>query len=348
MQHPFIKNKWSFYSYFVAWIPIIGIYATIILYFFKQPFSLSVIDAGITSCIFAVLGLLSWYTVRYISIDSKQISLVIFNHLVAASVFISIWHFTSYFLVKQSIHNAGYLLFLASAIPFRIIIGLFLYCILALSYYLYKYYISFKSRVERDAEWKTLVKEGELNLLKSQLHPHFIFNSLNSIHALMQIDIERAQQMLLNLSAYLRLSIEKNQAKIVSLSEELENSALYYSIEKIRFQDRLIIQKNIRPETLSLPVPHMILQPLFENAIKHGLFESTEIITIQVDCWLEGNLLHVRMQNNHDITVKKKAGNNMGIQYVRNRFSLLYGRKNLVHITDENGIFQIELLIPQY
>ena len=348
MQHPFIRNKKSLYSYFTAWILISGIYAVIIIYFFKQPVSFSITDAGITSSIFALLGLLSWYTVRYISIDSKQISLVVFNHLIAASVFISIWHFTSYSLLKYAIHDIAYLIFLDSAIPFRIITGLFLYCILALSYYLYKYYISFKSRVERDAEWKTLVKEGELNLLKSQLQPHFIFNSLNSIHALMGIDAERAQQMLLNVSSYLRLSIEKNQEKTVPLYEELENSELYCSIEKIRFQDRLVIQKNIHPETLSLLVPHMILQPLLENAIKHGLFESTEIITIQINSWLEGKLLHIRIQNNHDAAVKKKTGNNLGIQHVRNRFTLLYGRKNLVHITDENSIFQIELLIPQY
>lgn len=348
MQHPLTKNKRNLYSYFIAWIPLSGIYAITVSYVFKQPVSLSIIDAGITFIIFSLLGLLSWYTVRYISIDSKQLSFVVFNHLIAAVIFICIWHVTSNVLLTYAIQDTNYSFFLRTAKPFRLILALFLYCILALSYYLYKYHTSFKARIEREAEWKTLVKEGELNLLKSQLQPHFIFNSLNSIHALMGMDADRAQQMLLNLSSYLRLSIEKNQEKTVPLSEELENSELYYSIEKIRFQDRLILHKNIQPETLSLLVPHMILQPLFENAIKHGLFESTEIITINLNTWLEGNLLHIRIQNNHDATVKKKSGSNLGIQHVRNRFVLLYGRKNLVRITDENGIFQIELSIPHY
>jgi two-component system LytT family sensor kinase len=348
MQHPFIQNKKKLYYYFIAWIPISGIYAIAVSNRFKQSLSLSVLDAGISLGIFSLVGFLSWYTVRFISIDSKRISLVVFSHISAAFVFISIWHLLSYALLTNCLHDTRYLQFLSSAIPFRIIIGLFLYCLLALSYYVYKYYVSFKSRIEKDAEWKTLVKEGELNLLKSQLQPHFIFNSLNSIHALMNIDAERAQQMLLILASYLRLSIEKNQEKIVPLSEELENSELYCSIEKIRFQDRLIIHKNIHDETPSLLVPHMILQPLLENAIKHGLFESTEIITIQINTWLDGKLLHISIQNNHDTTIKKKHGNNMGIQYVRNRCTLLYGRKNLVQITDEKGIFKIELLIPQY
>jgi len=348
MQHPFIKNKTNLYSYFIVWVSLCGTHTFILSRVFNIPTKISLIDASITTAAFALLAMLSWYTVRFISINRKQIILTIFNHLVAALLFIYMWYQITDFLIRNIIHDKDYLFFLHTANPFRIVIALFLYCILALSFYLYKFYESYKARIERDAEWKTLVKESELTLLKSQLQPHFIFNSLNSIHALMQLDTEKAKQMLFNLSSYLRLSIEKNQKELIPLSEELENGELYYSIEKIRFGDRLFMYKNIKEETLPLLVPHMILQPLLENAVKHGILGSTGIITIQIDAWLTGNYLHICIKNNHDPETGKKTGYGLGLKHVQNRFALLYGRKNLVRILDENGIFQIELIIPQY
>jgi two-component system LytT family sensor kinase len=348
MQHPLIKNKINLYSYFMVWISVCGIHTFTFSHFFNIPIGISITDASITTATFAVLGLLSWYTVRFISIDRKQITLVVFNHLVAALLFIYMWYLISDLLLRNMIHDKDYLFFLYAATPFRIVGVSFLYCILALSFYLYKFYDSYKARIEKDAAWKTLAKESELTLLKSQLQPHFIFNSLNSIHALMEIDTERAKQMLTDLSSYLRLSIEKNEKELIPLSEELENSELYYSIEKIRFGNRLLIETNIKEETLPLLVPNMILQPLLENAIKHGIFESTEVITIQIDSWLTEKFLHISIKNNHDPEVKKKPGYGLGIKHVQNRFALLYGRKNLVRILDEKGIFQIELTIPQY
>lgn len=348
MQHPLFKNKKKLYAYLFAWMPVLSIHAFIDVYAYKIPFPLSVLDASVSTGVFAMIGMLAWYTVRFISIDANKIRLTIFNHFTAALLFIALWFFISNSMLKILSSDLYFLNFIQTTTPFRIVIALFFYCILALSYYLYKYYSSYKVRIEREAEWKTLVKEGELNLLKSQLQPHFIFNSLNSIHALLYQDIDKAQHMLTDLSSYLRLSIEKNQEKSVPLSEELQNGFLYYSIEKIRFANRLEIQTTIEENALSCKVPFMILQPLLENAIKHGLFGFVGIIKIEVIGFVQENVLHLHIKNNHDPSVHKQNGNGLGLKHVQHRFNLLFGRKNLVKIKDENGIFQVELIIPQY
>lgn len=348
MQHPLFTTKKKLYTYLSAWMPVAGVHACIDIFFYNISLPLSLFDAGVSTGIFAAIGILCWYTVRFISIDTNKIILTAINHFLAAILFITIWFGSSYPILTNLSTDFYFLNFIQHTIPLRIVIVFFLYCILALSYYLYKYYHSYKIRIEREAQWKTLVKEGELNLLKSQLQPHFIFNSLNSIHALSYQDIDKAQQMITDLSAYLRLSIEKKEEKPVPFSEELQNALLYYSIEKIRFGNRLEIKTTIEEDTLSCQTPFMILQPLLENAIKHGLFESIEIVTIELISFIKEQALHILIKNNHDPVHHSKTGNGLGLKHVQQRFFLLFGRKNLVKITDENGIFQVELIIPAY
>ena len=348
MQHPVLKSKKNLYIYGSAWAPVVFAHACIDVYFYAIPRSLSLLDAFVSIVLFAAIGLLSWYTVRFISIENQRIPLHLFNHFIAAGMFIALWYFITKTILIHSSTNAGFIDFIQRSGPFRIVIVAFLYCILALSYYLYKYYSSYKVRIEREAAWKTLATESELNLLKSQLQPHFIFNSLNSIHALLLKDVEKAQHMLSNLSGYLRLSIEKNKEKSVTFSEEVKNALLYYSIEKIRFESRLHIKTHIEDDTATCKVPFMIIQPLLENSIKHGLFESLDPVTIELRGFVKENTLHIQIQNNHDTSVKKQRGNGLGLKHVQQRLFLLFGRKNLMKIKDENGIFQVELIIPQY
>jgi len=346
MRHPLLYPLRNLYFYFIAWACIILAHAIVLTYFFHFNLSVSVTDACISNSIFALMALSFWYTVRFISIDTGRALFVILNHLIALILFLTLWHYSSFFLLNHLEHDTTYLSFLSGSVPLRLLIGTFLYSIIILAYYLYKYHYTFKQKIIREAEWDILVKESELALLKSQLQPHFIFNCLNSIHALLISDPERAQQMLLNLSSFLRLSMIKDQTKLVPLHEELENSALYSDIEKIRFGDRLIIHTVIEERTLSILVPHQILQPIIENAIKHGLYNYTGVVTILIEACMKEEQLHLSISNNYDPEEKKQDGNGIGLKHVRRRLLLLYGRKNLVHITDENGIFKIELIIP--
>lgn len=348
MQHPVLKSKKNLYRYVSAWVPVVCTHACIDVFFYALPPSLSLFDAVVSTVLFAGIGLLAWYTVRFISLENQRIPLQLFNHFMAAGMFISLWYVITKTILIHSNTDIGFIEFIEQSGPFRIVIASFVYCILALSYYLYKYYNSYKVRIEREAAWKTQATESELNLLKSQLQPHFIFNSLNSVHALLLQDVEKAQHMLSNLSGYLRLSIEKNKEKSVPFSEEIKNALLYYSIEKIRFENRMHIETHIEDDTMSSKVPFMIIQPLLENSIRHALFESLDPVTIELNGFIKENALHIVIRNNHDRSVKKQFGSGLGLKHVQQRLFLLFGRKNLMKIKDENGIFQVELTIPQY
>ncbi|HSZ71312.1 MAG TPA: histidine kinase, partial [Cytophagaceae bacterium] len=262
--------------------------------------------------------------------------------------FLVIWQTLSYGLLVVLLPSVDYIAFIDRSIPLRLVLGLFLYGIIALSYYLYKYYYSFKERIKRETDWNALMKEGELALLKSQLQPHFIFNTLNSIQALMLSDPERAQVMVVKLASFLRLSMTKHEEKLISLREELENSALYSDIEKIRFGDRLVIETYADEQVLSAVVPPLLLQPLIENAIRHGLHRFLGTVTISIQAASEEKEIRLSVSNNHDPQEQKQWGSGMGLKHVRRRLFLLYGRKDLAQVKDENGIFKIELVIPQY
>ena len=160
--------------------------------------------------------------------------------------------------------------------PYRIGTGVFIYGLIILSYYLFISLSNLSEKNAKEARLESLVKETELKMLRSQINPHFLFNSLNSISSLTITDPEKARDMVVKLSEFMRYALSKKDEQPVSFRSELENLRLYLDIEKVRFGDRLSIEENIEENCLEIKMPVMFLQPLYENAVKHGVYESTE------------------------------------------------------------------------
>ena len=192
-----------------------------------------------------------------------------------------------------------------------------------------------------------MVKEAELNLLKSQLNPHFLFNSLNSISALTLTDPHKAQEMIILLSDFLRYSLARDGRQLSSLSAELQNIDRYMKIEKIRFGDRIQYTADVVSNTLSCTLPVMILQPVFENAIKHGVAESIDTVHIQLSAKLEQNYLIIVVQNEFDPTSPSRRGAGLGLKNIEERLKLIYHNDGLLKYRKENNIFEVKLIIPQ-
>ena len=127
------------------------------------------------------------------------------------------------------------------------------------------------TRELRNSQLATRLAQAQLQVLKMQIQPHFLFNTLHAISTLMHKDVESADRMIAQLSDLLRLTLESDGVQEVSLKQELEFLESYLEIEKTRFQDRLTIETKIAPETLDAQVPNLILQPLVENAVRHGI-----------------------------------------------------------------------------
>ena len=198
----------------------------------------------------------------------------------------------------------------------------------------------------RKSEAERLSREAELNNLRQQLQPHFLFNSLNSVNALIGSQPQKARAMIQQLSQFLRGTLKKDEQEWISLEEELAHLQLYLEIEKVRFGHRL--NTEIQNETEGMRLPVMLLQPVVENAIKFGLYDTTEAITISLLAREENGYLLLQVQNPFDPeTSVPQKGTGFGLRSVERRLSLLFARPDLLQTATEQTIFITTIKIPQ-
>ena len=191
---------------------------------------------------------------------------------------------------------------------------------------------------------------SQLNALKKQLQPHFLFNTLNTVSALMDTDVNGARKVLSRLGQLLRASLDKDQRDIVPLSREMELVSSYLGIESVRFQDRLHVSYEIPPSLNDAQVPSMVLQPLVENAIKHGTNANSDRVEILVRAEQRDETLVLFVQDNgqgcNDVSMAMEHGG-IGLRNVRDRLQLLYGADASFSISSPNGQgFYVELSLP--
>jgi two-component system, LytTR family, sensor kinase len=205
-----------------------------------------------------------------------------------------------------------------------------------------------KETFKRNEQAEKLKKEAELLNLRLQLQPHFLFNSLNSINALIPYNPAEAQKMLQLLSEFLRGTIRKDNDALIDFEEEIKHLNLYLNIEKVRFDHRLNIELNIDETTKNCKIPPLILQPLVENAIKFGIYGTLGAVTINIHAQLNGNNLKIEIKNPFDKNDKSAfTGTGFGLDAVKKRLQLIYGSINLIHTSEQEEIFTVQLLIPQ-
>ncbi|MFT4857880.1 MAG: two-component system LytT family sensor kinase [Planctomycetota bacterium] len=200
---------------------------------------------------------------------------------------------------------------------------------------------------QRETMMNELSKEAELTQLRQQLQPHFLFNSLNSINALVVSQPQKAREMVIQLSEFLRGTIRKDPQKWVSVSEELAYLRLYLDIEKVRFGHRLKINFEIEEGAESLQLPQLLIQPLLENAIKYGLYGVTEEASINLSISKNQNYLMISISNPYDSEVAPAKGTGFGLNSVERRLFLVFGRKDLLETKQMDSNFNVKLKIPQ-
>jgi two-component system LytT family sensor kinase len=212
-----------------------------------------------------------------------------------------------------------------------------------------KYYQKYQERELKTSQLEARLAQSRLQVLKFQLQPHFLFNTLNTISELIYRDPESAERMITDLSDLLRLSLEKLEVQEVSLQQELDFLNKYVEIEQIRFHDRLKIEMNVAPETLDAQVPNMILQPLVENAIKHGISPLSQGGTIKVGAERRNGSLLLSVSDNGvgltnlDISAIPEG---VGLKNTKSRLRHLYGEKHKFEIHPEKKGLTLNLTIP--
>jgi LytS/YehU family sensor histidine kinase len=201
---------------------------------------------------------------------------------------------------------------------------------------------------ERRQATEKLARDAELASLRQQLQPHFLFNSLNSINALIGTQPEKARKMVQQLSDFLRGTIKKDDSQLVTLFEEMHQLKLYLEIEKVRFGHRLAATIENEGRSLEAKLPPLLIQPVVENAIKFGLYDTVGETIINIKTNVEQNHLLIRVDNPFDsTTAAPRQGTGFGLSSLQRRLYLLYARNDLLTTTQEGNIFITQIKIPQ-
>ncbi len=348
MINPITGNRVYFLAYTLVWIMFTLIQTGVEFFVFNTSFEFGFTASVVFNFLFFILGIAMWFPVRYMSFSEKRILAGLLNHFVLGVVMLFLWIFSGYYILKFFFGgDLSALGFLDSSMPYRAVIGSLIFILMIMLYYLMVYSENLKQKINNEASLKTLIREAELSALKAQINPHFLFNSLNSVSSLTMRDPARARKMIIELSEFLRYSLKHKEKEVTSLEDEIQNITRYLEIEKIRFEGRLIFEKDIPDDCRSLRLPNMILQPLFENAIKHGVYESLEPVTIRMECASNSGYLVITISNNYDAENVPRTGAGIGLKNISSRLKLIYGGDDLLSISGNEGIFSVKLRIPE-
>ena len=220
--------------------------------------------------------------------------------------------------------------------------------LLGLSYALH-YSRESQARAVKEAQLETRLVEARLRTLQAELQPHFLFNTLHAISSLVHTNPDGADRMISRLSDLLRLTFDRSGAPRVSLQEELEFLQKYLEIEQTRFQDRLTVRFDIDPETLDAEVPRLILQPLVENAIKHGVSPKPGAGLVQISTRRQGQKLWIEISDNGvglSAGARARLRSGVGLSNTRDRLECLYGADHRIQFSDETKGLAVSLEIP--
>lgn len=243
-------------------------------------------------------------------------------------------------------NEIDYLKFLSQSTPVRWAIGFITLTAVGVSAVYYSRWTELLDQRTRESDLKNIAREAELQKLQLQLQPHFLFNSLNSINALILIKPDEARKMVQELSDFLRLTIKRADEPWISLSQELEYLKTYLAIEKVRFGHRLDVILTIDEPCYVWQIPTLVLQPLLENAIKFGLYGTTRKISIELIANMNGNQLEVAISNPFDSDMQPASGSGFGLTGLQRRLYLIYARNDLVKTNIKENTFTVSLIVP--
>jgi len=347
MDHPILKQTRIFKLYAIVWLLITGVHIAINSFVYQIPVEPAIADGLVTNILMFTLGLSLWFPIFYIDRSKDKFSIVM-QYIIVGAILVSIWLFSSYKLLCIILNPQEIaIIFKPNAIVIRGAVGGLLFMLFVMIYYMLIFYNELEEKERQHEKMNRLLRESELNALKSQLNPHFLFNSLNSVSALTISEPDAAREMINKLSEFMRYSLKKNENTLLPLRDELRNISRYMEIEKIRFGERLQCEADVPNMCKDKLIPILLLQPIFENAIKHGVYESIKPVNIRTFCRLIDNDLELSVINNYDNEDSSHLGEGVGLTNVQDRLQLIYNRSDLLTINKENNYFEVILRIPQ-
>ena len=302
--------------------------------------------------IFALLSVGIWALCRKIPYGRLPVPIFVFIHFTLAMICSVLWLALTYGIwYLQSGKEIFKFVEIEKIIGWEFLFGMITYLLLAGIFYTIIYYKHYREEELREAELKLLTRDAELKALKLQVNPHFLFNSLNSINALVTENPQLARRMITRLSELLRMALESHERLLLPLKEELAFVHTYLEIERIRFGERLVYEELVDHELLTQPFPAMLLQPLVENAVKHGIVNSRRGGRIELKMRVSGDKITCSVRNTlpeeADVVEENHNQSGRGLSNIRQRLERLYEGDYRLQIDRSNSPwFEVSLSLP--
>lgn len=286
--------------------------------------------------------------IQYVPLDRDRWLINVLKH-VPASIIFSIIHLILYMLILAVLKEKDLMessksmnTFIALITRLNFGMRMWSYLMLAAFAYAADFYQRYQEGTMRTSQLETQLAQAQLQALKMQLNPHFLFNTLNSISALLHKNPDAADRMIARLGDFLRLTLRNSGTQEVTMQQELEFLKCYLDIERIRFQDRLTVEINVQPEATTAKVPNLILQPVIENAIRHGIVTHNEPGRIEISAYCVNGWLEMKVTDNGPGLARTKDGvvditEGVGIKNTRSRLQQLYGETYKFELADASG-----------
>jgi two-component system sensor histidine kinase AlgZ len=348
-MHPIFIQLRRLALYLVVWV----FFGLLLAYLLTVSHDISGRDALVLAlplCIFySFICLSAWYSCRGNSPEKYSLARLLSTHVTTAFFASIIWAFAAAGLahgLSKTVAFRGLNDRFRPEIPLVFATGLLLY-LLSVAFY----YIVISVEASRDAEARVmkasvLARDAELKALKAQVNPHFLFNSLNSISALTASDPAKAREMCVLLGDFLRRTLGLGEKSAIPLEEELSLIRAFLAVEKVRFGARIQMEEDIDKAALHVPVPPLLLQPLVENAVVHGIANLVEGGYIRLGIHSHNGTVSIEVENSFDPEAPAKRRSGVGLANVRQRLHTRYGNLASFAVKTEGDRFRVALTLP--
>jgi two-component system LytT family sensor kinase len=330
-----IHLSWWFFCFIVQ---------AVIVHRFGFDWQTSFLDAAASNLLLAAASFITMVQFRFFQAGVwTRIYRVIFALATLSFYFIALEY-----VLKEIIRLPEYQVFFETSVPIRASVSFLQMVVITLLSWLLGVLAAEKIRESKNLKSAQLLRDAELMSLRGQFQPHFIFNSLNSIGSLTISKPQEAMRMIQLLSEFLRGNLQRERAGIGTLKEEIEQVKRYLEIEKVRFGERLKVDVKVNPDHLGAKIPTLILQPVIENAVKHGLYETLGEVYIHVKADGYGENVELTVTNPCDENGQTEKGTGWGLDSIARRLFLLYSRNDLLRAGAKEGVFTTTIVIPAH
>jgi two-component system sensor histidine kinase AlgZ len=347
--HPILADRGRLALYLAAWAPVGGLIAAALALPDRRAAGEAIGLALPLALSGAFLCLAVWPLCRSLPLGATDPARLVATHAAGATVTCVLWLLVGAAaagLMERLPAFAGAAVRYRRDIPMLLLAGALVFVLAALAHYLMIAFERSRAAERAALELQVLARDAQLRALKAQVNPHFLFNSLNSISALTSVDPARAREMCVLLGDFLRGGLRVGEREQIPLSEELALAQSYLAVEQVRFGPRLRVETEVEPQARGCLVPPLLLQPLLENALNHGIAHCLSGGAVRLGARVCAGQLELQLANPCSADRPRGRGTGMGLANVRARLAALHPGDARVDLQERDGVFRVDVHLP--